>query len=338
MKAERLRAQLENLYGRLDRRLGGVPSLLVRTALAFDQDDGPLVARSIAYYTLFAVFPAILALIVVASTVLNTAEVQEAVMGLVSEYMPMAYDLVAANIQNLLSARETVSLVALIGLIWSASGVFSAIFRAVNRAWGIPKSKLALWHRVWGLVVILVVGAFFLLSLFIGPAVSLIRAWQGSVLGWQPLARPGTDRLVGWLSALAPVLFSVCAFILLYRTTPRARVTWGDVWLGGLIAGLIWEAGKQIFAWYVSNIATYSVIYGSVGAIIAFMLWSYLSGQLLLLGAEFTVVYSRWRRAGRPLETRPLHEWMAGWSPTREIEEGKGSGAGQGAIEKTEVA
>jgi len=149
-----------------------------------------------------------------------------------------------------------VTLAALVGLIWSASGVFSAIFRAVNRAWGIPKSKLVLSHRLWGLVVILVVGAFFLLALFIGPALSLIRAWQGPVLGWQPLARPGIDRLLGWLSALVPVLFSVCAFILLYRTTPRARVTWGDVWLGGLIAGLIWGAGKQIFAWYVSNIAT----------------------------------------------------------------------------------
>jgi membrane protein len=144
MKAERLRVGFEKLYGRLDRRLGGVLSLLVRTALSFDHDDGPLVARSIAYYTLFAVFPAILAFIVVASTVLNTEEVQEAVLGLVSQYMPMAYDLVAANIENLLAARETVGLVALVGLIWSASGVFSAIFRAVNRAWGIPKSKLVL--------------------------------------------------------------------------------------------------------------------------------------------------------------------------------------------------
>ena len=316
MKAERLRAQLENVYGRLDRRLGGALSLLVRTALAFDQDDGPLVARSMAYYTLFAVFPAILAFIVVASTVLDTAEVQEAVMSLVSQYMPMAYDLVAANIENLLSARETVSLVALIGLIWSASGVFSAIFRAVNRAWGIPKSKLVLSHRLWGLAVMLLVGAFFLLSLTIGPVLRLIQTWQGPVLGWQPFARPGVDRLVGWLSALLPVLLSVCAFILLYRTTPRAQVGWRDVWLGGLIAGLIWEAGKQIFAWYVGNVASYNVIYGSVGAIIAFVLWCYLSGQIILLGAEFTAEYSRWRRAGRPIETRPLGEWMADWSRT----------------------
>jgi membrane protein len=169
---------------------------------------------------------------------------------------------------------------------------------------------------------IFVLGIFLLLTLSIGPIVSLARAWQLPVLGWQPSARPGADQLVSWLASLAPALFSVCAFILIYRTMPRARVGWRDVWLGGLIAGLIWEAGKQIFTWYVGSVANYNAIYGSVGAIIAFLLWCYLSGQIILLGAEFTAEYSRWRRAGRPMETRPLSEWMADWSRTSQIEAG----------------
>jgi membrane protein len=217
---------------------------------------------------------------------------------------------------------DTVGLIALVGLIWSASGVASALFQAVNRAWGVHSPRLVLSARLYSLAMICVIGAFLLLALSIGPIVSLARAWQVSVLGWQPSAEPGADRLVSWLSELAPALFSVCAFILIYRTMPRARVGWRDVWLGGLIAGLIWEAGKQIFAWYVGNVANYSVIYGSVGAIIAFLLWCYLSGQILLLGAEFTAEHSRWRRAGRPMETRPLREWMADWSRTSPVEEG----------------
>lgn len=322
---QRLQHWLEAAYMRLDRRLGGRLSLLVRTALAFDQDDGPLVARSLAYYALFAVFPAILALIVVSSAVLESEEVREAVTTLASEYMPIAGDFVAANIEHLLSARETVGLFALVGLIWSASGVFSAVFRAVNRAWGVPKSKLVLSERLYGLVMMVFVGTFFLLTLSIGPVVSLVRSWRLSVLGWQPLVHPGTDRLVDWLSALVPVLLSVTAFIVMYRTMPRAEVRWRDVWLGGLIAGLIWEVGKQVFSWYVSNIASYNVIYGSVGTIIVFLLWCYLSGQLFLVGAEFTAEYSRWRRAGRPVEMRPLRDWMADWSSPRAIEEGESS-------------
>jgi membrane protein len=315
MKRERLKARLENLYARLDRRLGGWLSLLVRTALAFGQDDGPLAARSIAYYALFAVFPAILALIVVASAVLESEEVQESVIALVEQYAPIALDVVEVNIEQLLAMSKTVGLIALVGLLWSASGVVSALFQAVNRAWGVPNSRLVLSARLYGLAMIAVVGAFFLLALSIGPIVSLAQAWQ-------PLAQPGTDRLVSGLSALAQALFSACAFILIYRTMPRARVGWRDVWLGGLIAGLIWEAGKQIFTWYVGNFANYSAIYGSVGAIIAFLLWCYLSGQILLLGAEFTAEYSRWRRAGRPIETRPLGEWIADWSRTSPIEAG----------------
>ena len=321
MKFERLQTRLENVYARLDRRLGGRLSLLVRTALAFDQDDGPLMARSLAYYALFAVFPAILALIVISSAVLESEEAQEAVLALVLEYMPIAQDVVVANIEQLLMTRETVGLIALVGLIWSASGVFSAIFRAVNRAWGIPKSKLVLSEKLYGLAMIFFISIFFLLTLSIRPVVNLVQAWQIPLLGWQPLAHPGTDRLVGWLATLVPGLLSVGAFILMYRTMPRARVRWRDVWLGGLIVGLIWEVGKQIFTWYISNFSSYSVIYGSVGAIIVFLLWCYLSGQLLLLGAEFTAEYSRWRRAGRPVETRPLGEWMADWSPIRVSEE-----------------
>lgn len=305
MKGKPLRAWIEKLYTRLDWRLGGWLGLFVRTVLAFAQDDCLLAARSIAYYALFAVFPAILALIVVASAVLGSEEAQVSVMNLVAQYAPVANDVVAANSEQLLAMSRTIGVIALIGLLWSASGVASAIFKAVNRAWGVQGARLLLPGRLYSLAMIFVVGALLLLAVAIGPIVSLVQSWQ-----------PATDGLVRWQSTLAPAVFSVCAFILLYRTMPRVRVEWRDVWLGGLIAGLVWEAGKRIFTWYVGNMADYNAIYGSVEAIIAFLLWCYLSGQILLLGAEFTAEYSRWRRAGRPIETRPPSEWMAGWSRT----------------------
>jgi membrane protein len=336
MKLERLQTWLDKLYAWLDRRLGGRLSLLVRTALAFGQHDGTLMARSLAYYALFAVFPAILALLAVAGAVLQSEGAQESVMALVEQYMPIAADAVAANIEQLLAMSGTIGLVALVSLIWSASGVAGVLFRSVNRAWGIPPSRLVLRSKLYGVAAICVGGAFLLLAVSIGPIVSLIQAWQAAVLELQPSAEPATDWLVSWLSALAPVLLSVCAFILMYRTMPRAKVRWRDVWLGGLIAGLLWSVGQEIFVWYVSNFADYDTMYGSVGAIIVFLLWCYLSGQIILLGAEFTAEHSRWRRAGRPVETRPFHEWTADWSPSTESETGEGSGTGQGAL-KTEI-
>ena len=313
MKRERLKARLATLYGRLDQRVGGRLGVLVRTGLAFLQDDGPLAARSIAYYAVFAVFPAMLALIVVASAALGSEAAQGSVITVLEEYAPMALSVVSANIEQLLAMSGTVGLIALVGLIWSASGVASAIFQAVNRAWGVQGGTLLLSGRLYSLALIFVIGAFLLLALSIGPVVSLLQAWQGAAIGGQLGVQPGGE-LVSGLLALAPAFFSVCAFILMYRTMPRAQVGWRDVWLGGLIAGLTWEAGKEVFAWYVGSVANYNAIYGSVGAIIAFLLWCYLSGQIILLGAEFTAQYSSWRRSGRPVETRPLSEWMAGWS------------------------
>ena len=63
-------------------------------------------------------------------------------------------------------------------------------------------------------------------------------------LGFDLIAQAGGNRLVGWLSALVPALFSVGAFVLMYRTMPRAPVRWRDVWLGGLIAGLVWGGSR----------------------------------------------------------------------------------------------
>jgi membrane protein len=86
------------------------------------------------------------------------------------------------------------------------------------------------------------------------------------------------------------------------------------VWLGGLLAGSIWEGARQVFAWYLSNFARYSLIYGSVGAIIGFLFWAYLSAMIMLLGAEFAAQYTAWRQAGRPVESRPFSQWLNEWS------------------------
>jgi membrane protein len=143
---------------------------------------------------------------------------------------------------------------------------------------------------------------------------SVLRSWQSTISDWLPMVARGSDWLAGWLGSLLPVLISVVLFILIYRTMPRNRVTWRDVWLGGLLAGLIWEGARRVFAWYLGNFANYSLIYGSLGAVIGFLLWAYLSAMIVLLGAEFTAQYSAWRRAGRPIESRPPRQWFAEWS------------------------
>jgi membrane protein len=267
-------------------------------------------SRSLAYYALFSFFPLLLFLISLPSSVVAAEEAQQIVMDLVQRYLPGNVELVSQNIDQIVRAQGTIGVVAVISLIWSASGVFTALYRSINRAWGNPKSELFWREKLFGLAVVLVVGLILIGTTIFSTLTSVVQSWQSSILGWDPLSEPGALRLWQWLSLLLPALISVATVTVLYRTIPRNKVSWRDVWLGGLLAGLIWELARRAYTWYLTSFARYSLIYGSVGVIIGFLLWSYLSAMILLLGAEFAAQYTAWRRAGRPIESRPLRQWL----------------------------
>lgn len=305
---------LEILYLRADRFAGGRLSVLLRAVLAFDQDDGAVVSRSIAYYALFSLFPLLLVLMVIATSVAAVEEAQQLVFQAVEAYLPAAIPLLETNIEQLLEARSTVGILAGIGLLWSASGVFTAIYRAVNRAWGNPKSQLFWTEKLFGVAVVLVVGLLLLATTVFSTLASVLQDRQTWPSGWEPVTDMVMNWWRGWPSALLPAVISVITFTIFYRIIPRNRVRWRDVWVGGLLGGLIWEAARQIYAWYLANFARYSLIYGSVGAIIGFLLWAYVSAMILLLGAELTAQYTHWRRSGRTVESRPPRQWLNEWS------------------------
>jgi YihY family inner membrane protein len=92
--------------------------------------------------------------------------------------------------------------------------------------------------------------------------------------------------------AAGSYLITVALFVLIYRLLPRAMVTWKDTLPGAFLAGLLWEMAKYIFAWSLSYFH-YDQIYGSVGAVVAVLTWSYVSSLILLFGAQLTAVFHR---------------------------------------------
>ncbi len=310
----RLVGQLERLYLGVDRRLRGWPTLFVRTGLAFAQDDGPAVSRSIAFYALFSLFPLVLVLISILSAVVPVDKAQQAITEFLQRTLPTAASLTQQELEQVLAQRNAASVIALLSLLWSASGVFTAIYGAVNRAWGDSKSSLFLKGKLFGLAVVLAASLILLGTSLLSTAFSLLRQWNGTILGWQPFSDPSTAALWTKLSAGLSPAISILAFITLYRLIPLNRVVWRDVWLGGLLAGLIWDLARRLYAWYLANVATYSLVYGSVGAIIGFLLWAYLGAMILLIGAEFTAQHTAWRRAGRPIESRSISQWVNSWT------------------------
>ena len=92
--------------------------------------------------------------------------------------------------------------------------------------------------------------------------------------------------------AIASFLITVTLFVVVYRFMPKAEVTLRDTLPGAIIGGLLWETAKYVFAWSL-NYFHYDQIYGSVGAVVAVLTWSYVSSLILLFGAQLTAVFHR---------------------------------------------
>ena len=92
-----------------------------------------------------------------------------------------------------------------------------------------------------------------------------------------------------------PLVTSVLLFEIAYVLLPNLRVRWTHALPGALLAAVLFEAAKLGFAWYVSNLASFSLVYGSLSTVIVLMVWIYISAIILLIGAEFSSEFSRWR-------------------------------------------
>jgi membrane protein len=287
----RLRERASRIYISADGKLGGWLSLLRATGREFQNDDGFTMAAAIAYYTLFSFFPVVLLMITVSSFFFSSATAQKEVIVWVERYMPASGNLVKANIGQILRVRGTVSVLALLGLLWSASSIFSALDRVINRAWDVTELRPFWQQKLLAFGMIVGAGSLLLVSIVSTTFFNVIRRLRLPLTGW---------RLFGNLpSTLLSVILTILIFLLLYRILPNTTVRWADVWLGALLTGLGWELAKYLFTWYLANFASYNLVYGSVALLIAFLAWSYYTGLILILGAEFTAEYAKARRARR---------------------------------------
>lgn len=254
----------------------------------FLKDDCTHMAAGIAYYAFFSIFPLLLGLIAILGIVLEPAEVQGRLLEMVLQAFPASAGLVAQNIEGVVASRGALGLLSVLGLLWSSMLVFAAIRRSLNRAWDLERQRSFLKQKLLELGMVGAVG----LLLLVWLAATAYFRFTGQFL---PTELRLLESSPVWKAAMSlmPAVFSFGVFTLIYRFVPNTRITWGDVWPGALLAAALFEAGKNLFAWYLASFANYSLVYGSLGAIIAFLFWAYLSALILLLGAEFTAEYAR---------------------------------------------
>jgi YihY family inner membrane protein len=109
---------------------------------------------------------------------------------------------------------------------------------------------------------------------------------------------PFLASLQGYLVRNALFPGSIVAVGLIYYFAPNTRVRLRDVWFGAILAAVLWQLALEGFSWYLRNVSSFSV-HGSIGAVVAFLVWVYLSAVILLYGVEVTASYAKVRREMR---------------------------------------
>ncbi len=258
----------------------------------------PYVAGAIAFYTLFSLFPLVLAIISIWGFLMGPEVEQTQFARRVAEVIPVSTEFISDTVHGVASARAITGMVSVVGLLWASSAAFGAMRKGINAAWGIKKTRPFLKERLMDFGLVLGAGLLMITLIFTTPILGTMREIANYVA-------PEADfdlvfRLVS--QVVSPVL-SFLTFLILYRFLPNTHVTLRDVWMGALAASIAFDGAKWGFLWYVSTFPVYNVVYGSVGAIMALLTWVYVSSIILLFGALATSRYTEYAaKADRDLQ------------------------------------
>ena len=260
-----------------------VVRLLRRATINFADDRCTHMAAAISFFGLFALFPLTLLAISVFGIVLRDASVQARVLQAIVEALPVEETSVEDSLRALADLGPTLTAVALVGSIWSAGALSSAVRRSIDVVFDVDRPRPLLRRKLVDYSLLLVVGLLFIGSFTLTAAwrVAEARADEWFTVVGGRLAWP-------WeLGAVAiPAAMSFLTFLFVYWLLPNRQLRLRYIWPGALLAALGIEAAQYGFALYLAGFAHYDVVYGSLGGVFALLFWVYLSSNILLFGAE----------------------------------------------------
>lgn len=264
-----------------------VGDLIYRTSRNFSRDDGSHMAAGVAYYAMFSLFPLVLAIIAIASFFLDQATIQERVLDFLERELPGAGDseVIQGNIQRLADARGALSIVAVLSLLWSGRAVFGAIHRVLNRAWQVTERPHFVLQQLLQAGSALGIAFMFLVATLAGTV------GRALILGSEVLTGTG----IPWdtLFNLMPYVVNTVFFSLVYRYVPDVHVRWRDALPAAFLAGSAFELAKIGFAFYLANLSALDLIYGSITTVVVLLLFLYVIGIILAMGAELCAELGR---------------------------------------------
>jgi len=203
----------------------------------------------------------------------------------IEKMLPQASPKLTANILNLVKDRKLVGLIGFLGLLWASTRFFGSIRTVLDKTLDITWPHGFIKEKLADLLMVLVSGFLFLISIIFSGMVDLIRSLPARMgLGFPGFMQTEwTGKLVGLGGGY---LFSLLLFFFMYRFLPSQRPTNREALLAAMLIAGLWDGAKYLFRLYVNLLNNFTAIYGSFGLLVVFIFWIYYSSLIFVLGGE----------------------------------------------------
>ncbi len=286
---------LDRIRARAGRALGRAWKLTERSVDAFFRHRCSQLAASISYFSLLSVFPAAIVIAVIFGIVIDDDAARTKVVNFLFDNLPLSPDQGRSDLEKVVDGvthnTGTLGLIGVATLLYSASALMASVRNSFAIIGEREAHRPALRAKALDILLVFGLGGLIAISLLVSVLRGLAVDFSKD-LGFAGRALQGALDTTGFV---IPLLLTTAAFtaILLVVPYPRPRVR--DVWPGIVVAAVGYELAKLGFSLYLTNLADYSAVYGSIGAVITFLVFVYIAAMVVLLGAEYAAMWPRVR-------------------------------------------
>jgi membrane protein len=269
-----------------------IGDFLRQTIQSFLDDNAVRMAAALAFYTMFSIVPALLMALNIAGFVIGNSRAETELMARFRYVVnPESAEYVLSLLNSLSSQLQerNLSIIAILGAIITATGVFVELQSSLNEIWGLAHRRRSgfmsvLRARVVSFVCVVGIGVLILVAVVSNTVFSMVSSFFEN-RHWVPSWIMASSRAITQFGMI-PVLL-----VLAYRLIPDRDIAWTDVLLGSIVASFLFALGKKVFAMYIGSSILRS-IYGAAGSLFLLLVWVYYSAYVFYFGAELTKVYA----------------------------------------------
>ncbi len=257
-------------------------------------DGGTLLAGHIAFASLFALFPFLIFLTTLAGEVGQGGAAQAFVdLGLGAMPSEVRSAIEPAVSEVLTGGRQGLMTISILLALWAVSSAIEAARYALNLAYDVKRTRAIWWQRLQSLLMVVTFALFIIVGMLIVIAAPF--AWTlAEFFELEPTKWQTTYSLVRFGLS---VILMLCFVLPLYRWLPNRQLGMLEVLPGAVIAVFVWLGAGSLYSWYLQNLGRFTVTYGSLGGIIATLLFFYITALILIFGAEVNAARRRQRGA-----------------------------------------